>query len=467
MNICFLARPSFDRYSVDIYKRLILKDYNIGGYFVTTNPKESDYIHNSLEDVTTFETATYIKEYWNSFNIEKLIEYEKKYDCAPIWKYIYTDRFLINCDYEYAVKMTVGLFSFFENLFSNHQIDFYYSEVIATLQCYIAYIVGKKYGTKYITQMTARGSLDTIYHYFSCDEFEYNINFEQNYSICEYSKEEYEIANKYLHDFEEGNFAPGNMTFVTSSPKLKFKQLLLPFFRLYKSFDRNLNDPYSYIYFHEYKRYTDPIKFYFNYLKVKKYYMKPDYTKKYVFFPLHYQPEASTIVCAQKYEKQLFFIDSWAKSLPADTVLYVKEHYALIGHRDPQFYKEMGKYPNVFMLDPWESSRRLIENAVAITTLTGTAGWEAMLLRKPVFLGGNIVFDNAPGIIKVADIYDNYLNNLTSWNKPTRDEIIKYLCACLRSYNKGNVYAQNVHSLIDDNIDAISDSLYEQLIKLL
>ena len=124
----------------------------------------------------------------------------------------------------------------------------------------------------------------------------------------------------------------------------------------------------------------------------------------------------------------MFFIDSWAKSLPADTVLYVKEHYALIGHRDPQFYKELEKYPNVFMLDPWEPARNLIEKAVAVTTLTGTAGWEAMLLRKPVFLGGNIVFDNAPGIIKVEDIYGNYLDMLGKWEQPTREEIIKYLC---------------------------------------
>lgn len=86
-----------------------------------------------------------------------------------------------------------------------------------------------------------------------------------------------------------------------------------------------------------------------------------DYSKKYVYYPLHYEPEASTLVCAVKYEKQLFFIDSWAKSLPADTVLYVKEHYAVLGHRELTLYKELKKYPNVVMIDPWESSRKLIK----------------------------------------------------------------------------------------------------------
>ena len=463
MNVCFLARPSFDRYSVELFEQLKKHDANVDAYFVTTNKKESDYVKAKVESAKTFETATFIRENWDNFNVDMLAEYEKKYDCAPVWKYIYADRYLITRDHDYVVKITVGLFSFFENLFSNNKIDFYYSEVIATLQCYVAYIVGKKHGVTYISQMTARGNLDSTYHYFTCDEFEHDINLEKDYLNVNYSPEEMVFADKFLTDFESNYNAPQNMSFVTTKPKLKFSYLKLVAARIIKRFDKNLNDPCSYMYYKEYKTYTDPIKFYFNYRKVRKCYKKPDYNAKYVYFPLHYQPEASTIVCAQKYEKQLFFIDSWAKSLPADTLLYVKEHYALIGHRDPQFYEELKKYPNVVLIDPWSPSKKLIEHSVAVTTLTGTAGWEAMLLRKPVFLGGNIVFDTAPGIIKVNEIFDNYLPLLSKWQKPEREDLLKYLCACFRSYKKGNVYAQNVHSLIDDNIQAIGQSLYEQL----
>ena len=39
--------------------------------------------------------------------------------------------------------------------------------------------------------------------------------------------------------------------------------------------------------------------------KITIHYNKANYNRKYVYFPLHYQPEASTIVCAAKYEKQL------------------------------------------------------------------------------------------------------------------------------------------------------------------
>lgn len=468
MNICFLARPSFDRYSVAIINNLRNRfDANIGGYFITTNQRESQYVKDNVENPYIFETSTYLREQWEDATLEKLIAYEQKYDCAPIWKYIYSDRFLINRDYDYCVKVTVCLFSFFEEIFSNYDIDFYYSETIATLQCYIAYLVGKKYGVKYICQMCARGSLDSTYHYFVREEFQYNSRLDANYLNVDYSEDEVAFADRILKEFEEIDCPPPAMQTVRTKPRLDKSFWLAPIKYLLRRFDKTYNDKYSYMYYEGYNNALDPVVFYFHYLKSRKYYREADFTKKYVYLPLHYQPEASTCVCAEKYEKQLFYIDSWAKSLPADTVLYVKEHYALIGHRDPNFYTELKKYPNVVLIDPWESSRKLIEKSVAVAALTGTAGLEAMLLRKPVFVCGNAVYETAPGIIKLDDIFDNYIQNIKTWKKPERSDIVKYLCACIRSYDKGNAYAQNFYELIDDNIDALCESLYRELKRIM
>lgn len=466
MKICFLARPSFDRYSVAILKNLRSKyDESIEGYFITSNESETKYIEQNIENVTICETSKYLRENWETFTKEKLIEFESKYDCEPIWKYIYTDRFLINRNYDYVLKVTVGLFSFFEDIFSNNHIDFYYSETIATLQCFITYLVGKEYGVKYITQMCARGSLDSTFHYFVREEYQYNSKLDNDYLNVQYSDDEIEYAGAMLKEFEEKDCPPPAMQMVRTKPKIDKQFLLAPFKYIRDRFKKELNDPYSYMYYQGYKGSLDPIVFYMHYQKCKKYYKEANFKEKYVYYPLHYQPEASTCVCAQKYEKQLFFIDSWAKSLPADTVLYVKEHYALIGHRNPHFYIDLQKYPNVILINPWESSRKLIENAVAVTTLTGTAGLEAMLLRKPVFVCGNAVYETAPGIIKLDDIYDNYVENIKNWKQPQREDIIKYLCACMRTYSKGNAYAQNFYDLIDDNIDDICESLFEEMLQ--
>lgn len=464
MKICFLARPSFDHYSVAILKKIHEKyDENVEGYFITTNEKESKYVLSEVENARVFETANFIREHWSECTEEKLNEFEKKYDCAPIWKYIYTDRFLVKRKYDYVVHITVGLFMFFEEIFKDNEIDFYYSETIATLQCYVAYLVGKKYGVKYISQMCARGSLDSTYHYFVREEFQYNSKFDVDYLNREYTLEEMQWAEEYLFEFEQKDSPPPAMSLVQTRPRINLDFFLCPIKRLILSFRKEFRDPCAYMYYELYKEATNPIKYYFNYKKAQKFYVKPDYDRKFVYYPLHYQPEATTCVCAQKYENQLFYIDSWAKSLPADTLLYVKEHYALLGNRDPQFYVELQKYPNVVLVDPWEGSRKLIEKSVAVTTLAGTAGFEAMLLRKPVFLGGNIVFDNAPGIIKITDMYQNYMSKMNDWVMPKRDDIKKYLCACKRSYSKGNAYAQNYYELIADNIDDIVDSLYAEM----
>ena len=266
-------------------------------------------------------------------------------------------------------------------------------------------------------------------------------------------------VDEFLTEFETKEVTPSAMSMVQKKPKFKLSFFVLPLIYLRSRFSKYNNDEMSYMYYKSYENVLNPLRFFLNYQKSKKYYKEPSLSKKYVYYPLHYQPEATTCVCAEKYEKQLFFIDSLAKSLPADTLLYVKEHYAVLGHRDPHFYVDMQKYPNVVIVSPWVSSRSLIDNSVAVATLTGTAGFEAMLLRKPVLLAGDMVFDNAPGIIKVNDIYDNYLKYLNDWKQPSREEVIKYLCASMRSYRKGNIYAQNRHWLLKDNIDDICNSL--------
>lgn len=469
MKICFLARPSFDIYSSELYKGLKKKDTSIKGIFITTNRRESNTVRKLLEGVEgveLYETSAYLRAHWDEFDIHALAEYEDKYDCAPIWEYIYTDRFLINRDYDYVIKITAGLFSFFEYVYEKTGPDFYYSECISTLQCYVAYLVGKKKNIQYLTQMCVRGSLDATYHYFAMDPYQYNVEFVSDYGNQDYTIEELAKAEKYLSEFENKDIAPPGMKLVRTKPKVDKNFISAPIKYIMGRFDPNCNDPFSYMYYKSYKDQLNPIRFYFRYQKLKKYFKKPDYKKRYVFYPLHFQPEASTCVCAEKYEKQLSYIDSWAKSLPADTVLYVKEHYAMLGHKKLSFYKELQKFPNVFLIDPWTSARELIINSVAVTTLTGTAGFEAMLLRKPVFLGGNTVYENAPGVIKVADIYNNYVVQMKNWEQPLREDVIRYLCACFRSYHKGNAYCQNYHHLLSENINEIVNSLYQKLLEL-
>lgn len=466
VKICFNARPSHDKFVSLIYLDMrdrICPDIYAG--FLTSNAKETRYMKKALKDsdVQVYEVSDYFKKNWEKFTYERFVLFESKYDCKPLWEIIYTDRFLVKRSYDYCVRITTGYFCFFESIFKDGRYDFYYDEAIATLQSYIAYVVGKKYGVYYFSQTISRGGLDLEYHYIQDDPFQSNILFDNDYLQKKYDKDAIQRADAYLKEFEQHEMQPAYMKNNGKKPRINAEVLLSPLRYLKVRTNPYCNDPYFYMYYQIYKHAFDPLIFYVRYQYGKKYYHRADYAKKYVYYPLHYEPEASTLVCAQKYEKQLYFIDSWAKSLPADTVLYAKEHYTYLGNRPLSFYKSLEKYPNVVLIDPWESSRNLILHAQAVTTLTGSAGFEAMLLRKPVILGGNIFFENAPGVVKVDDIYGRYISIMEKWQQPDRKEIIQYLCAYFRSLKEGCSNQEEKIALTKENIHKISISIVAEI----
>lgn len=110
---------------------------------------------------------------------------------------------------------------------------------------------------------------------------------------------------------------------------------------------------------------------------------KLDFSEKYVYYPLHLNPEASTMILAPNFVNQLNVIEILAKNIPITHKLYVKEHIPNLGTRPRGFYKELKKYPNVKLISPGEDTFSLIRNASLVATISGTAAWEAVLIGIP------------------------------------------------------------------------------------
>lgn len=461
-NICFMARPWYDVLSTGIYKAMKSKE-NIQACFITVTEREAETVRKLLgpDEKEIFRLDAFMKKHWDEFNVKRLRQIEEEYDCEPIWNLIYTDRFLITKDYDYTVKTTVGCFLFFEEIFSTGLYQFYYDEAISTLFSYAGYCVCKKYGVEYLTQNLCRTGLDE-FHYFSNEPFALNSLFDKEYQTKKYSQEEQKAAMDFLKEFEENEKSPEYMKLFRQPPKFHLKFLLLPIGWLLKRFRPKNNDPFAYIYYKVYNNTLEPAVFYFRYHLSIRYYHKADFSKKFVLFPLHFQPEATTLVCAPKYEKQLIFIDALAKSLPADTLLYVKEHYSCLGHRKTSFYKQLKSYPNVVLLSPWENIRELSLKAEAITVLTSTVGWEAALMRRPVIVCGRVFYENMPGVIRVNDIYMQYHSAVASWRKPAREDIVQYLCEYFRTIYPGKVHdSPKVVTNPEENDQLLASSLLD------
>jgi len=113
----------------------------------------------------------------------------------------------------------------------------------------------------------------------------------------------------------------------------------------------------------------------------------------FAYFPLHVDPEESTMVYSPYQTNQLAVIEYLSKSLPLGMDLVVKEHPGMIGRRPVGFYKALSKIPKVILVSPLQSPFDLIRRAAVTCVITGTAGWEALMLQRPVLvLGENVPY---------------------------------------------------------------------------
>src|SRR3989338_739161 len=62
---------------------------------------------------------------------------------------------------------------------------------------------------------------------------------------------------------------------------------------------------------------------------------------KYLIYPLHVEPEASTLVLGRWFNDQKRIIEMISKNLPAGYSLIIKEHHGALGKRALSFYKEV------------------------------------------------------------------------------------------------------------------------------
>jgi hypothetical protein len=148
--------------------------------------------------------------------------------------------------------------------------------------------------------------------------------------------------------------------------------------------------------------------------KLKKYYnsltVEPDLDVPYVVFNLHYQPEMSTSPAGDIFVDQRLCIEALAKHIPANYLIYVKEHspqfYAQMGghtSRIPEFYDDLVSYPQVRLMPLHIDPFLLYKNSMAVVTVTGTSGWEAMALGKPVIIFGLSWYEKYAGVLKIVD----------------------------------------------------------------
>lgn len=131
---------------------------------------------------------------------------------------------------------------------------------------------------------------------------------------------------------------------------------------------------------------------------------QPDLSCPYIFVAFHYQPECTTSPMGGMFVHQDLMLDMLMKYVPRHVRIYVKAHPKSGLSR--MLHDRLQTDSRTELIVPSFNSHKLIVNSVAVATITGTAGWEAFINRKPVLMFGDYFYQDAPGVYKVKSVSD-------------------------------------------------------------
>lgn len=162
----------------------------------------------------------------------------------------------------------------------------------------------------------------------------------------------------------------------------------------------------------------------------------PSFSEEYIYFPLHYQPERTTSPEGGHYVDQTIVANMLSK-VASDQLVYIKEHPSQF---DPQLKGQLGRrkwqyddlltHKNIRLVPVGTDPYELIDNAVAVATVTGTAGWEAINRATPAITFGSAWYRDAPGVYKIdtySDLKESMesIRGLNTWNRKDIEEYVQ------------------------------------------
>lgn len=165
--------------------------------------------------------------------------------------------------------------------------------------------------------------------------------------------------------------------------------------------------------------------------------IEPDFSKKFVYLPLHFQPERNSSPQGGFYVDQILMVETLSSVLPDGWLIYVKEHpyqwpprgLNFSDYRYPGYYQAMAKIKNVRLIPVETDANHLINAAQAVATIAGTTALEAIFRFKPALVFGYIWYQDFPGIYKVRDVESckNALEKIRNGLVHNQQEILNYL----------------------------------------
>lgn len=194
----------------------------------------------------------------------------------------------------------------------------------------------------------------------------------------------------------------------------------------------------------------------------------------YVYFPLFFEREAMTLANHHFWaNNQAALIREVANALPEGYALYVKEHPAVPGEFSIARLREIREIPCVKLIHPLVQGQSLVRNASCVVLLSGSAGWEAFLLRKPVIALGSHMYTCSRLVHKLTDVtklseaFHRALQKGERIYSENEDEWRWYIHCLIRSSRSGTwiTYEPPYFEKMSDpsNLDKLAAGIHEKI----
>lgn len=244
------------------------------------------------------------------------------------------------------------------------------------------------------------------------------------------------IPNRFFYTFRNDDFGSFNSCHQLYEVKAqtlekKFKKVLL-YMRVIQEKKKDLRTK-LYTYIHKEYRFLKELFSRENYsLALHRYHLKreyeanckrsevePDFSCKFVYFPLHLQPEKTTSAWGGKFADQVLALERLSEFIPNDWLIYAKENPKQ-NHvmRGRYFYQRISRISKLKLIKKEIDTYELLENSEFAATITGTVGWEAICGGKNVLIfGWGAWYKTLPGVfsyspdLEVEDVMNYKINH--------------------------------------------------------
>lgn len=419
-------------------------------------------------------------------NLEKI---QNKYSGADFMRAIYGEREFNffpeyfgyrHVDYDFQMRYLVSCVMVFEEWLDKHNVTAIVSELLTGLPDSILFEICKTREVKYISIRSSKMTPGMIV----CDKYyDEPAGMQEVYNdfINEGVPEKIlKKAKEHVYNIRHKTEAPSYMQLTKKKFKLFTLQRIRTFWRRIGT-ERILTNSISLYQYPVLNPARWALHRFNNIRKTKQFFSKWFETEvspheRYFVYPLHYEPEASTLIRAFNFSDQMCVIKQIIKVLPLGIKLVVKEHAGNQGYRKTSFYRELYYFPNVILVPPSYNGKKLIKNSVGVITLTGRMGWEALIMDKPVITFGETFWTSFDTVMKpdswrqLKEFIKNIVGNMTKvnpypmTNNDTIDNrLISYAAAYISLVHEAN-FVLGTKDLYDNlNVKRIAQLLYSKV----